>query len=103
MTASGLRREIKRNRLQCERTAGKQYVTLASIERMRVLCLEDPKALGSTFGNGADATLSGSSSTEKTRSALVAAQTVAEMLKKSSMPTSPKSTSPTGETVIPLR
>jgi hypothetical protein len=38
MTASGLRNEHKRGRLIIERTAGKDYTTLADIERMRGLC-----------------------------------------------------------------
>src|ERR1700720_1584587 len=38
MTASGLRREAGRGRLVIERTAGKDYTTLAAIERMRGLC-----------------------------------------------------------------
>ena len=38
MTVSGLRREIARGRLEVERTAGKDFVTLASIERMREQC-----------------------------------------------------------------
>jgi hypothetical protein len=37
MTASGLRREAARGRLVIERTAGKDYTTLADIERMREL------------------------------------------------------------------
>jgi hypothetical protein len=41
MAASGLRREASRGRLVIERTAGKDYTTLASIERMRVLCREE--------------------------------------------------------------
>jgi hypothetical protein len=45
MTKSGLRREIGRGRLECERTAGKQYVTLAGIQRMRVLCRENSNAV----------------------------------------------------------
>ena len=40
MTASGLRREHRRGRLIIERTAGKDYTTLADIERMRALCRE---------------------------------------------------------------
>jgi hypothetical protein len=44
MTASGLRREHKRGRLIIERTAGKDYTTLADIERMRELCREAPNA-----------------------------------------------------------
>jgi hypothetical protein len=38
MTASGLRRERDRGRLIIERTAGKDYTTLANIDRMRELC-----------------------------------------------------------------
>src|SRR5215510_9739883 len=47
MTASGLRREAKRGRLAIERTAGKDYTTLANIERMRELCRVEAKALDS--------------------------------------------------------
>src|SRR6478735_48793 len=50
MTASGLRREAKRGRLVIERIAGKDYTTLANIERMRTLCrvaVRDP-AFGSS-------------------------------------------------------
>jgi hypothetical protein len=50
MTASGLRREAKRGRLVIERTAGKDYTTLANIERMRELCRVQAKAPDSTFG-----------------------------------------------------
>src|SRR3989440_4250661 len=38
MTASGLRREAARGRLTIERIAGKDFTTLANIERMRELC-----------------------------------------------------------------
>ena len=38
MTPSGLRREGARGRLVIERIAGKDYTTLANIERMRELC-----------------------------------------------------------------
>src|SRR5271166_407365 len=38
MTASGLRREGARGRLTIERIAGKDYVTLRSIEAMRTKC-----------------------------------------------------------------
>lgn len=43
MSASGLRRESARGRLQIERIAGKDYTTLASIERMRELCRVEAK------------------------------------------------------------
>jgi hypothetical protein len=38
MTASGLRKEAARGRLVIERIAGKDYTTLAAIDRMRELC-----------------------------------------------------------------
>src|SRR5499433_3463067 len=50
MTASGLRREAARGRLALERIAGKDYTTLANIERMRELCRVQAKAPDSTFG-----------------------------------------------------
>src|SRR4051794_39574418 len=43
MTASGLRREAKRGRLMIERTAGKDFTTLAAIEGMRELCRYDAR------------------------------------------------------------
>src|SRR5258708_5170751 len=48
MTASGLRREAGRGRLAIERVAGKDYTTLANIERMRQLCRVKAKVQGST-------------------------------------------------------
>jgi hypothetical protein len=47
MTASGLRKEARKGRLILERTAGKYYTTLAAITRMRELCRQNPKILGS--------------------------------------------------------
>jgi hypothetical protein len=49
MTASGLRREAARGRLVIERTAGKDYTTLAAIEKMRALCRVQGKALARGF------------------------------------------------------
>src|SRR6476660_1529640 len=44
MTVSGLRREINRGRLNVELIAGKQFTTLANIERMREKCRVVAKA-----------------------------------------------------------
>src|SRR6266566_3909922 len=44
MTAAGLRREAARGRLVLERIAGKDFTTLANIERMRQLCRVEAKA-----------------------------------------------------------
>jgi hypothetical protein len=49
MTASGLRREAARGRLIIERTAGKDYTTLAAIEKMRALCRVQRSVLGGGF------------------------------------------------------
>src|SRR5262245_46718183 len=43
MTASGLRKEAGRGRLVIERTAGKDYTTLAAIEDMRRPCRLQPR------------------------------------------------------------
>src|ERR1035437_937759 len=48
IAASGLRREAARGRLVIERIAGKDYTTLANIERMRELCRVQAKAQGFT-------------------------------------------------------
>ena len=48
MTASGLRREGVRGRLVIERIAGKDYTTLANIERMRELCRVEANEPNST-------------------------------------------------------
>src|SRR5579862_9898485 len=69
MTASGLRRECARGRLVVERIAGKDYTTLANIERMRELCRVTVKEAGCGSARRAEETagslpmLSGSSST----------------------------------------
>src|SRR5712672_2138083 len=43
VTVAGLRRERDRNRLVIERIAGKEFTTLAHIERMRELCRVEAK------------------------------------------------------------
>jgi hypothetical protein len=55
MTTAGLRREGARGRLVIERIAGKDYTTLASIERMRELCRVEAKARDSTCAEHAQA------------------------------------------------
>src|SRR5256885_801600 len=74
MTASGLRKEAGRGRLVIERTAGKDYTTLAAIAEMRELCRQNTKdrASGSAKPGAISAAEqptkpSGSSSTENIR------------------------------------
>jgi hypothetical protein len=54
MTASGLRREALRGRLVTERIAGKDYTTLAHIERMRELCRVEVKERDQPVGSSAE-------------------------------------------------
>src|SRR5271165_7197840 len=82
MTASGLRRESARGRLVVERIAGKDYTTLANIERMRELCRVEARerdfgcARPNTTGKAASPTPpSGISKTVNTARALDAALT----------------------------
>ena len=49
MTVAGLRRERDRNRLVIEKIAGKEFTTLAHIERMRELCRDEARAQGSSL------------------------------------------------------
>ena len=105
MTASGLRRECARGRLVIEHIAGKDYTTLADIERMRELCRKPQKdrACGSVAEpGGAPSDLS--ATTADTRKALDAALTIVEGLSRSSPSTSPASgsTGRRGARVIPL-
>src|SRR5262249_2486218 len=97
--ASGLRKEAGRGRLVIERTAGKDYTTLAAIEEMRRLCqlhLEG-RACGSARSGETDAAASPtpastSSETEPIKRAQAAAEATVSALKESSSPTSTVST-----------
>jgi hypothetical protein len=95
MTASGLRREHKRGHLIIERTAGKDYTTLADIERMRALCREGDtrRVSGSerpsmTGMENLPTVQSGSSRTASTAKALDAAKMIVQALKEPSWPIS---------------
>jgi hypothetical protein len=101
MTASGLRKEAARGRLVIERTAGKDYTTLANIERMRGLCRVEEKARdfgcetpNMTAPENSHTPPHGSSKTAVTARAHAVALTIVEELKGRSSTTSPASTSP---------
>ncbi|MBB4236675.1 excisionase [Rhizobium esperanzae] len=96
MTESGLKREIERGRLECERIAGKTYVSLNDIKRMRELCRESRRGSANTSASARAGRPSGSSSTEQTRSAQDAARMTALALIERSKSTLPKSTNPNG-------
>lgn len=98
MTMKGLRLEATRDRLVIERVAGKDYTTLAHIERMRELCRVKVKAPASSSAPpdamGAAASPippPGASSTDDISAALAVAHTIVDRLSKSSPNTSPRS------------
>src|SRR5580704_9804304 len=111
MTASGLRREAARGRLVIERTAGKDYTTLAAIEKMRALCRVQGKALacGSDPRSGtptarSESGRSGSSEMGRAKSARTALQKIARAPSARLAITSPTNTSQTvPAAVIPLK
>lgn len=98
MTVSGLRREIARGRLVIERVAGKDYTTLAEIDRMRELCRLTAKVRISGSGRSESTTLassggpSGSFETATAEKALAALDTTLQALKARSKSISPRST-----------
>jgi hypothetical protein len=111
MTASGLRREVRRGRLVIERVAGKDYVTLAAIDQMRKLCRLEAKAhdygcdLSEKTPPGSFVVPLGSSETPDTTRARDALHTTLAALKKHSPAISPRSTPsrrPESATVTPL-
>jgi hypothetical protein len=102
MTASGLRRESRRGKLIIERVAGKDYTTLAHIERMRELCRVEAKVRtygsardGATAPEGASGDQLGLFSTAGTMSPQDALRMKLQRRKSSSPSTSPKNTNPT--------
>jgi hypothetical protein len=97
MSASGLRREAARGRLAIERIAGKDYVTLAAIEQLRILCrvaVKDHVSISAAHGvtKAVGTPQSGSSATEATSKARAALHTMLTELNEHSQSTSPKST-----------
>lgn len=81
MTASGLRREADRGRLIIERIAGKDYTTLANIQRMRQLCRVATEKGPVSGGALPDSKMVASSRTPSGSSATVAAITPQESLR----------------------
>jgi hypothetical protein len=81
MTASGLRREGARGRLVIERIAGKDYTTLANIERMRELCRVEVRGPDCGSENAAGEQITGSSSITAAKSAQARAKAISAQLK----------------------
>jgi hypothetical protein len=82
MTSSGLRREAERGRLAIERVAGKDYTTLANIERMRQACRVEAKVRAYTSDDVAGAQPSGSFSTTAVKLAQARAKMISARLRK---------------------
>jgi hypothetical protein len=95
MTASGLRKERNRGRLVTELIAGREYVTLAEISRMRELCRSEAKAPASGQRSdartraGRAASPAGISSTDEPSAALASALRTAERLRQKQSKPSP--------------
>jgi hypothetical protein len=98
MTTSGLRNEINKGRLVAENIAGKMYTTLANIEDMRAACVvqRDPSSTSAKPSAKAISDVGSSWTATPTASAGKSAQAhlnaTAQLLKKSTPLTSPKST-----------
>lgn len=113
MSSSGLRAESRRGRLVIERTAGKDYTTLANIDRMRELCRREAKAQDCGSGQR-DVTMmvtsptlqpGSSEMTAADKSAQDALETTVRALKQGLQNTSPPSTTKKRRpnNVVPLR
>jgi len=94
ITVSSLRREIAKGRLEAEEIAGKHFVTLAGIKRMRERCRVTPKVQGLLSNDNATEQSSGLSETVNIVKAQDAALATVKALKSSLAFTLPKSTSP---------
>jgi hypothetical protein len=81
MTASGLRREAAHGRLVVERIAGKDYTTLANIERMRELCRVEVKVPDCGSEDVGEGPPNGSPSIMVKKSAQVRAKAISARLK----------------------
>ncbi len=102
MTEDGLRKEAKRGTLAIFRVAGKDFTTLADIERMIEACRVPQKASGST-SKARETKPYGSSGTEKSVSPQAAALAIAKGLKSGSRPTLKADTPRSGGSVISLQ
>jgi hypothetical protein len=101
MTASGLRRERDRGRLIVERIAGKDFTTLANIEKMRELCRVNNNHPGCTSALREGASMASSEQGPSGLSSMVASTSPQDALRakierrsKLSQPTSQQNTSP---------
>ena len=86
MTVSGLRREVIRGRLVVERIAGKDFTTLANIDRMRELCrvqVKEPGSIGAKHDTAAESSPPKPSGSSKTAAAISPQDALRARLKES--------------------
>ena len=102
MTASGLRREAARGRLEIERVAGRDYTTLRAIEEMRRLCRVQQKAPASISDAERGAIPSGKSGVLEKTSAQAALSTTLRALREDLKRNSQSATGRASQ-VVPLR
>ncbi|MEP9368685.1 hypothetical protein [Xanthobacter sp. VNH20] len=98
ITPATLRAEAARGNLVIERIGRRDFVTARAIRDMRVKCRVDPKAPASISTQKSE---SGLSETERANVALAAAKMSAKKLKRPSLPSSPRNTSPSA-TIVPI-
>jgi hypothetical protein len=116
MTVSGLRNEIRKGNLEASRVAGCIWTTLGHIERMMQRCQipteadGEPKARNSTYANqgeqaahGAGSSLTAPAQGDASSAAQAHLNKIVQRLRKPSRPISPKSTSQTSATVVPIK
>jgi hypothetical protein len=99
LTVAGLRKERDRGRLDVEMIAGKEYTTLAAIEKMREACRVQRNPQGFTPVAAPVERPSGSSSTTGMSKSLLTARLAVEKLKKSSRNTSARKGSRSAEVI----
>ncbi|WP_247773151.1 excisionase [Bradyrhizobium sp. 192] len=86
MTASGLRREAARGRLNIERIAGKDFTTLDDIKRMRELCrvqAKEPDCTNEKRDTAAENSFTRPSGSSRTEIAISAQDALRARLKQS--------------------
>ena len=96
---SSLRREIAKGRLEAEEIAGKLFVTLSGIKRMRERCRVTPKGQGSLSNDNGTDQASGLSGTVDIEKAQDAALATVRGLKSSLATTSRGNTRPNAKSV----
>lgn len=99
ITPVTLRAEARRGRLTIMRVGRADFVTPQAMREMMTKCQDQPKELGST---SIQSNANGSSETDRSQSALAAANQIGQALKKNSAPTSARSSNQSPGKVIPL-